>query len=252
MTITIVKEKSFYFLLPLYKSFLFYFVKFKPSSNLTPQTKLVIKGLNIKNRRKRITYVYDKCCDIIENQEKGQNVCGFVNKQCFKQRVENKGEMYGCCSPLCVTENGCTTKNLSCKLIFCKEAKEKYLAEKSKIVAEAKAKNSTNRENLNKVKADFDLKIKNAKVENATNKAELKAKYKPVIAEEKYKVLEYKDLILLKLLSLKNRLIVWSDFYSTREEVLGDLYCYTITFTLYRIAFRRIKKLLLKFRNNNG
>lgn len=192
MTITIVKEKSFYFLLPLYKSFLFYFVKFKPSSNLTPQTKLVIKGLNIKNRRKRITYVYDKCCDIIENQEKGQNVCGFVNKQCFKQRVENKGEMYGCCSPLCVTENGCTTKNLSCKLIFCKEAKEKY------------------------------------------------------------KVLEYKDLILLKLLSLKNRLIVWSDFYSTREEVLGDLYCYTITFTLYRIAFRRIKKLLLKFRNNNG
>ena len=192
MTITVVKEKSFYFLLPLYKSFLFYFVKFKPSSNLTPQTKLVIKGLNIKNSRKRITYVYDKCCDIIENQEKGQNVCGFVNKQCFKQRVENKGEMYGCCSPLCVTENGCTTKNLSCKLIFCKEAKEKY------------------------------------------------------------KVLEYKDLILLKLLSLKNRLIVWSDFYSTREEVLGDLYCYTITFTLYRIAFRRIKKLLLKFRNNNG
>ena len=189
MTITIVKEKSFYYLLPLYKSFIFYFIKFKPSPNLTPQTKLVIKGLNIKNRRKRITYIYDKCCDIIEKQEKGQNVCGFVNKQCIKQRIENKGEMYGCCSPLCVTENGCTTKNLSCKLIFCKEAKEKY------------------------------------------------------------KVLEYKDLKLLKLLSIKNRLIVWSDFYSTREEVLGDLYCYTITFTLYRIAFRRIKKLLLKIRN---
>ena len=71
-----------------------------------------------------------------------------------------------------------------------KEAQERFVKAKNEIIAEAKAKSSSNRESLNKVKQEFDLKIKNAKVENATNKAELKAKYKPVIAEAKAKYLE--------------------------------------------------------------
>lgn len=68
-----------------------------------------------------------------------------------------------------------------------KAAKERYDAARKEIKENAKAQSSTNKENLKELKADFDAKIKQARVDNATNKAELKAKYKPVIAEAKAK-----------------------------------------------------------------
>ena len=68
-----------------------------------------------------------------------------------------------------------------------KVAKEKYDANRKEIKENAKAQSATNKENLKQLKADFDAKIKQARVDNATNKAELKAKYKPAIAEAKAK-----------------------------------------------------------------
>ena len=70
-----------------------------------------------------------------------------------------------------------------------KEAQENFIKTKNEIIAEAKSKHASNQEALASLKADFDAKIKNAKVENATNKEELKAKYKPLIAEAKAKYL---------------------------------------------------------------
>ena len=69
-------------------------------------------------------------------------------------------------------------------------AKARFDNEKKQILEEAKSKSAFNKENLAKVKADFDQKIIEAKKDNATNKSELKAKYKPVIAEAKAKYLE--------------------------------------------------------------
>ena len=68
-----------------------------------------------------------------------------------------------------------------------KAAQERYNAAKKEIKDNAKAQSTTNKENLRQLKADFDAKIKQARVDNATNKAELKAKYKPVISEAKAK-----------------------------------------------------------------
>ena len=66
-----------------------------------------------------------------------------------------------------------------------KAAREKYIAAKKEIAAAAKAQQATNKENLENIKREFDEKIARAKVENATNKAELDAKYKPIIAAAK-------------------------------------------------------------------
>ena len=71
-------------------------------------------------------------------------------------------------------------------------AKERYNAEKAKIISEAKANHSSNQQSLAKVKADFDRRITEAKTSNATNRQELAAKYKPLIAETKAKYLEKK------------------------------------------------------------
>ncbi len=71
-----------------------------------------------------------------------------------------------------------------------KEARARYIETKNTIKAEAKAKHSSNKQLLNSIKKDFDEKIKKARVENAANKQELKAKYKPLIAETKAAYLE--------------------------------------------------------------
>ena len=70
-----------------------------------------------------------------------------------------------------------------------KAAQERYNAAANAIKAEAKEKSASNKQALTSLKADFDQRIANAKKEHSTNKEELKAKYKPIIAEAKAKYL---------------------------------------------------------------
>lgn len=177
----------------LYKSILYINTEFQVERNqINDKLQQIINGLNIKNRYKRITYVYDTACNIIDSNTKGLNVCGFKNNKCYIQQKQNNGKCNGCCR-LCKYQNsnGCPTKNLACKLFNCSEVKKRY------------------------------------------------------------KTIEYKDLAILKLLSLKNRLIVKSDYFSTREEVLKDLYAYTLTYSILRIFFRSIRNLISKTKNSN-
>lgn len=177
----------------LYKSILYINTEFQVKGcQVNDKIQQMINGLNIKNRYKRITYVYDTACSIIDSNTKGLNVCGFKNNKCYIQQKQNNGKCNGCCR-LCKYQNsnGCPTKNLACKLFNCSEVKKRY------------------------------------------------------------KSIEYKDLAILKLLSLKNRLIVKSDYFSTREEVLKDLYAYTLTYSILRIFFRSIRNLISKTKNSN-
>lgn len=177
----------------LYKSILYINTEFQVKGcQVNDKIQQMINGLNIKNRYKRITYVYDTACNIIDSNTKGLNVCGFKNNKCYIQQKQNNGKCNGCCR-LCKYQNsnGCPTKNLACKLFNCSEVKKRY------------------------------------------------------------KTIEYKDLAILKLLSLKNRLIVKSDYFSTREEVLKDLYAYTLTYSILRIFFRSIRNLISKTKNSN-
>ena len=73
-----------------------------------------------------------------------------------------------------------------------KAAQERYNAAKKEIEDAAKAQSSSNKETLKELKKDFNLKIKQASLEHATNKAELKAKYKPIIASTKAAYLKKK------------------------------------------------------------
>ena len=57
----------------------------------------------------------------------------------------------------------------------------------------------------------------------------------------RYDVIKYDDLKLLKLLSLKNQFIIKSDYFSTREDVLKDLYSYSLTYATLRIVCRLVK-----------
>lgn len=52
-------------------------------------------------------------------------------------------------------------------------------------------------------------------------------------------------------LNIKNRLIIKSDYFATREEVLKDLYAHTLTYSILRILFRSIRNLLSKTKNSN-
>lgn len=177
----------------LYKSILYINTEFQVERNqMNDKIQQIIKGLNIKNRCKRITYVYDTTCNIIDSNTKGLNICGFKNNKCYIQQKQNNGKCNGCCR-LCKYQNsnGCPTKNLACKLFNCSEVKKRY------------------------------------------------------------KTIEYKELAILKLLSLKNRLVVKSDYFSTREEVLKDLYAYTLTYSILRIFFRSIRNLISKTKNSN-
>lgn len=170
--------KKFYRLLSLYKSIIFKFVKFK-TSNSDKNINLIIEALNIKNRKERITFVYDEACKLIDNQVNGKNICGFENCKCYTQR--NNSYKYGCFR-MCryKTNSGCSTKNLACKLFNCSEVKKRY------------------------------------------------------------KVIEYDDLKILKLLSIRQRFIVKSDYFTLRENVLKDLYSYSFIYSSIKIILRTI------------
>ena len=147
----------------------------------------IISALDIKNRKKRIEYIYDKSCEIIDNKNKNKNICGFKNNMCYVQRKLKNGKYNGCCRKcLYQTKSGCSTKNLTCKLFNCSEVKNRY------------------------------------------------------------EVVEYDDLKLLKLLSLKNRIIVKSDYFSKREDVLKDLYSYSFIYSTFRIVYRLIRGIVFK------
>ena len=75
------------------------------------------------------------------------------------------------------------------KIAELKAADEKYAAKKAEILKEAEEKKAVNKEELAKVKADFDKKIAEAQAHKNANSKELTAKYKPIIAEAKAKYL---------------------------------------------------------------
>ena len=111
-----IKSTKFIF---IYRTFLFKKVKFETSN---PKLKNITKALNIKDKRERITYIYNETIKAL-NKYYYQDLCKFENGQCIAQRMRNKGKVNGCCRfcPL-VTDKGCPSENVSCKLIYCKTA----------------------------------------------------------------------------------------------------------------------------------
>ena len=169
--------------LNLYKSILYINTHFQIKNNINKEDiEYIINALNIKNRKKRIEYIYNQSCEIIDSKKKDINMCGFKKGICYAQRKKLHSKCNGCCRR-CIyqTNNGCSTQNLSCKLFNCSEVTKRY------------------------------------------------------------DVITYKDLNLLKILSLKNKCIIKSDYFSSKEDVLKDLYSHSILYATIRIVYRLIK-----------
>ena len=110
----------FYKRIKYYRSPLYRFTTFKSDNK---EIGKIIEALNIKNRCKRIQFVFEAACDYIDDYNKTQsnNICGFSNNKC-RNNVLN-----GCCRKCYYRgKNGCTTQNLSCKLFFCSKVCDKY------------------------------------------------------------------------------------------------------------------------------
>lgn len=178
--------------LSIYKSILHYNTIFVVKNDINDNMiNYIINALNIKNRKKRVTYIYDNSCKLIDDNNKNINICGFKDNKCYIQRKLKNGKCNGCCRKcLYQTKEGCPTKNLACKLFNCSEVTSRY------------------------------------------------------------NTLKYNDLKILKLLSLKNRIIIKSDYFSTREDVLKDLYAYTLTYSTLRIVYRLFKNYIKMNKKN--
>ena len=107
--------KKFYKHLKFYK---YLPIKFESDNN---EIKDIIYSLNIKNRNKRITYIYDYSCKFIDNYWKNINYCGFKCNKCYCNQIN------GCCR-LCKyqSSSGCTTSNLTCKFYYCTEVLKRH------------------------------------------------------------------------------------------------------------------------------
>lgn len=164
-----------------YKAFIYKNTEFIYNGEIQ-EIKDIIEALNKKTRLQMLAYIYDKSCEQIDKKFEGENICGFQCNQCIAQRKHNLKEKNGCCRVCRLqTSTGCPSKNLTCKLFFCDEVKNKY------------------------------------------------------------EVITFKDLKLLKLLTRRQRLILKFDLFSTREEVLTDLYIGFVTIAAFRELYMLIK-----------
>lgn len=62
---------------------------------------------------------------------------------------------------------------------------------------------------------------------------------------KRYKVPEWRDLTILKLLSWRQRIILRHDYFSTKEEILSDLWIGSITIFAARLFFRCLFKSII-------
>ena len=116
---------KFYKKLPLYRSLFYKNVTFIYNENKF-EIKEIINALNIKNRKKRLIYIFDTACRQIDDNCKYKNICGFKNGICINHQKLKKDYKNGCCR-WCLNQStkGCTTQNLTCKLFNCTEVEKR-------------------------------------------------------------------------------------------------------------------------------
>ncbi len=136
------------------------------------QISLLVEALNIKNRKKRLEFIYDKACDLLDADFYGKNVCEFNDGKCINDRKYNNMGGGCCCDSkhhkfMCpyLTDKGCSVRCLACKFHICDTLKKKGY---------------------------------------------------------KYRL---NDIYILKyLLNWKQKLIIYNDFFMSKEEVLKQVY----------------------------
>lgn len=99
-----------------------------------------IKAVLIKDKRKRIEYIYDQVCEELDEEFAKNNYCDFKDDVCIGKRNCNERVTMGCCHKFehPITMNGelkecpylvdkhCSTQCITCKLFTCDAIKVKF------------------------------------------------------------------------------------------------------------------------------
>ena len=116
--------------------------KFLENNNdpkIEEKLKVIEKVLDIKDKEKRLDYLYDLICDYLDNEFKDKNICNFKCDICARRQdmidrgIKKDTYKNGCCYSylkkkdcIYLNKNGtCKTKNIGCKLFTCHYLKKK-------------------------------------------------------------------------------------------------------------------------------
>lgn len=100
-----------------------------------------IYTMNIKDKKEKLEYTYDKICERIENDLSMYKYCNFENNKCIAQRDKSNKKNYpineynGCCyntekKEQCnkLKNKKCTIQPIACRLFVCKYLKDRGVA----------------------------------------------------------------------------------------------------------------------------
>ena len=101
--------------------------------NIDEKLKIIESVLEIKDKKERVSYLYDLICDYLDNEFTEKNICDFNcgvckrRKAMIKQKISKKTYQNGCCYSYLQNSNcqyldsekGCQIKNIACKLFTC-------------------------------------------------------------------------------------------------------------------------------------
>ena len=94
-------------------------------------------AINMKNKRARIEFIYDKVCDYLDYDFIKKNKCLFKDDKCISDRGKNYDKNCGCCrarnGEVCqyLEDGRCTIRNLGCKFFVCPTLKKKGVTYKT-------------------------------------------------------------------------------------------------------------------------
>ena len=106
-------------------------------SKTNRELSIIEKGINIKDKKERYSYVYDEVCKILD-EKVDTNYCEFKDNICYRDRLKNNGHENGCCECIgrgkCkfLIDGVCTMKScMACKLFTCSALRRKGINEKA-------------------------------------------------------------------------------------------------------------------------
>lgn len=110
-------------------------ISFLEDKSLNRELSIIEKGINIKDKKERYSYVYDEVCKILD-EKVSTNYCEFKDNVCYRDRLKNNGHENGCCECLgrgkCkfLKDGVCTMKTcMACKLFTCSALRKKGVNE---------------------------------------------------------------------------------------------------------------------------
>lgn len=105
--------------IPLFLRYKIKYYDFELDDKSNRQLVLLVEACNIKDRKKRLEFIYNKSCELLD-EEFSCGLCGFKNNKCLAGRVN------GCCRECrYLINNRCSTMNLACKFHTCNELKRR-------------------------------------------------------------------------------------------------------------------------------